>query len=116
MAYLSDSAFFGRVFAGYSWQVGHDSCLASKGDVDFLRRRASSNQIASETFNAPPPGVAAFTMRVTGDNGWIASVRGRAGFTFGKGLLYVTGGPAWTRTSYSVSATGLAAGAGAAGA
>jgi outer membrane immunogenic protein len=57
------------------------------------------------TFPATP--AAAFNMTVSADNTWLATARARAGYATGPVLWYVTGGAAWTKTSYSASASGL---------
>jgi outer membrane immunogenic protein len=106
---LNASGAFGGLYAGYNWQTAPNFLLGVEAHFDWLHRGVNNNQTVFETFSAPPPGPA-FNMLVSASNNWIASARARAGWVTGsngQGLLYVTGGAAWTRTNYSATDTGL---------
>jgi outer membrane immunogenic protein len=103
---LGSSGVLGGGYVGYNWQASTNFLVGIEGDIDGLNRRVTNNQTVNETFSAPPPG-AAFNMAYGASNDWLASIRGRLGWVMGRGLLYVTGGAAWTNTNYTATATGL---------
>jgi outer membrane immunogenic protein len=96
------------VYAGYNWQTGPNWLVGIEGDWTFLNGNATDNQAVLETFSTPLP---AFNMQTTANNRWLASARGRFGWTPGwtsnRLLLYVTGGVAFTRTNYTATDTGV---------
>jgi outer membrane immunogenic protein len=104
---LNRDGAMGGVYAGYNWQAGR-FLLGVEADVSALGRQTVSNtQTVLATFPVVP--TAAYTMTVSASNDWLATARARAGFVAGPALWYVTGGAAWTRTSYSANAAGLIA-------
>jgi outer membrane immunogenic protein len=102
---LNGSGVLGGVYAGYNWQTATNFLLGVEFDIDGLNRSVSNNQNVLQTFGAPPS--PSFNMLFTASNNWLASLRARAGWINGKGMIYITGGPAWTRTGYSATATGI---------
>jgi outer membrane immunogenic protein len=48
-------------------------------------------------------GVVCGNVFISEDIRWLASVRGRVGYAWGPGLLYVTGGGAWPNVKYSAN-------------
>jgi outer membrane immunogenic protein len=103
---LNRDGAVGGVYAGYNWQLGK-FLVGVEADVSALGRQTVTNtQTVLATFPAVP--AAAYTMTVSASNDWLATARARAGFVAGPALWYVTGGAAWTRTSYSANAAGLA--------
>jgi outer membrane immunogenic protein len=101
---LNSSGVLGGVYAGYNWQWS-SVVVGIEGDVSALNRNVANTQISSATFPGVP--VPDFNMTATASNDWLASLRGRIGFTTGPALFYATGGAAWTKTSYSASALGF---------
>jgi outer membrane immunogenic protein len=102
---LGQPGALAAIHGGYNWQVSN-WVFGLEADIDLIRRNASDIETVFETF-APGP---AFTMQLTATNQWLASARGRLGWTSGSWLFYATGGAAWTSSSYSATATGLVAG------
>ncbi len=96
---LNDDSFLGGVHAGYNWQTG-GVVLGIEGDFMFLGRKVSDTETLFHTFAGP---TAFGTMEVTAKNDWLASLRGRLGWAAGAWMPYITGGAAWTKTSYSAS-------------
>ena len=81
---------------GYNYQTGN-WVWGIEGDVDGANIRASQGVVLAPI--AGFPGGSAF---LTEKQNWLASIRGRLGYTWGPGMIYVTGGGAWT----GVQATG----------
>jgi outer membrane immunogenic protein len=102
---LDKNGMSGGLYAGYNWQWTTNWVAGVEGDFSWLNRNVSNNQTSSATFPGFP--VSDFNMNVSASNHWLASLRGRLGYTPGPALFYVTGGAAWTDTSYSASATGF---------
>jgi outer membrane immunogenic protein len=98
---LNSSGFLGGVHAGYNWQVTPSWLLGAEGDVMFGKRSVSSAPTTFDTFSgARPDG----TMVVSnGNNNYLASLRGRAGWIGGPWMVYATGGVAWTNESGNAS-------------
>jgi opacity protein-like surface antigen len=92
----------GGVYGGYNWQVGR-SILGVEGDYTFLNRNRGDSQPELATFPGATNGGS--FMQMNASNHWLASVRGRIGWTLddSSGLVWVygTGGAAFTNTSYS---------------
>jgi outer membrane immunogenic protein len=105
---LDGNGAIAGLYAGYNWQVGSNWLLGVEGDWSYLNRSSSNNQTVLETFSATP--APAFSMVMTANTHWLASARARAGWTSNRLLLYVTGGVAFSDTSYSATDTGLVAG------
>jgi outer membrane immunogenic protein len=91
---LNGGVFGGQI--GYNWQAGN-WVVGIEGDIDG----ASINGVNQLIFPAgalSPPGVTnGFMARE--NVGWLASIRGRLGTTWGSGLAYITGGAAWERVT-----------------
>ena len=92
----------GPVFGGqlgYNYQAGN-WVFGVEGDVDGANIRNSDN---SAVVAVSVPGIGLFGSGfLTVKQEWLASVRGRLGYTWGPGMIYVTGGGALT----GVQATG----------
>ena len=94
----------GALFGG---QIGYNYQVATwlfgiEGDFD-----AASLNKSTAFLNADPlsgGGTTSYTQNARVD--WLASIRGRVGYTFGDNLLYATGGAAWERriTNVTISA------------
>jgi outer membrane immunogenic protein len=97
--------FTGGVQAGYNWQVSPQWLLGVEADINSLRQNPSLIQTGVST-EGP------ITLANTTNTNWLATFRGRAGLTFNRTLLYVTGGAALTDRSYTqtFNAPGLAVG------
>jgi outer membrane immunogenic protein len=91
----------GGFFAGYNWQWSN-FVAGVEGDFSWLgRNTATDTETTFDTFSgAPRPDG---NLAISAENRWLASLRGRIGWSGGPWLLYVTGGAAWTRTSATVA-------------
>jgi outer membrane immunogenic protein len=94
---LKGSDFIGGLYAGYNFMLAPKWLVGIEGDWSgtHLNDTTTAPQI---NFGAVIPGVNAWSRDVN----WLASLRGRLGFTpTSTALLYITGGAAWARTDYS---------------
>jgi outer membrane immunogenic protein len=95
---------------GFNWQSGN-WVYGFEGDFDWAGQRdkkTTDNFIASTIVAAPARIGYSDEQRIN----WIATARGRLGYTHDCWLWYVTGGGAWAgvESTYSFAATGLNAG------
>jgi len=97
----------GAVFGGqlgYNWQTG-SWVLGVEGDFDGTGISGTQKSVFASLLT--PSNTDGFT--ATEKANWLASARGRVGYTWGPGLLYATGGGAWesvTRNSMVSANTG----------
>ncbi len=83
----------GPVFGGqlgYNYQAGN-WVLGVEGDIDGANIRNAE----AGTITLGPLGVVGSGF-INVKQEWLASLRGRLGYTWGPGMIYVTGGGAWT--------------------
>jgi opacity protein-like surface antigen len=73
--------------AGYNWQW-NSFVLGVEGDIAWRDRTATANLIPFV------PGNVTDQVNATNKQGWLATVRPRAGVAWGNALLYVTSGAA----------------------
>jgi outer membrane immunogenic protein len=100
----------GGFYGGFNWQVSN-WVLGIEGDYSWLSRSGNSDtQPLFETFTTPAAVTGAMTL--TESNRWLASVRGRVGWTFdtaaifpGVAMVYGTGGAAFTHSDFSAFLT-----------
>jgi outer membrane immunogenic protein len=97
-----DGAVFG-VHGGYNWQTGA-FVLGVEGDWDAAGLNNSTQGVFSDPTTAPSD--ATDGLMVHQDVQWLATVRGRLGYTWGSSMVYATGGGAWEslRTNVLLSA------------
>jgi outer membrane immunogenic protein len=88
---------------GYDWQAGN-AVLGVEGDFSG----AGINGFQTQPVTTGPDTSAGGGLFATGgtsfvrqDINWLASIRGRLGYTWGPGMLYGTGGVAWANVKYS---------------
>jgi outer membrane immunogenic protein len=91
----------GAVFGGqlgYNWQTG-SWVWGVEGDFDGSNINKLNN--VGETILAggggPPGTTASFYANVN----WLATIRGRLGYAWGPGMIYVTGGGAWASVDFN---------------
>ena len=82
----SDGAVGGQL--GYNWQTGN-WVFGIEGDVDGYGARN-----ATTTHTASDPRLGLVVTASEAPN-WLASARGRVGYAWDPGLIYITGGGAW---------------------
>jgi outer membrane immunogenic protein len=87
--------------AGYDWQY-NTVVLGVVGDLNWTSLRSS---VTGPNILEAPPGSAA-----TAGLDWLASIRGRLGWSFGDLLVYGTGGVAWARVTGSNGISGTCCG------
>ncbi|MET0192754.1 MAG: outer membrane beta-barrel protein [Hyphomicrobiaceae bacterium] len=95
---LSPSGFTGGVQAGYNWQRGH---IVYGAEIDFGAFDLDKRGTESGLFPFPFLGTQyALTQKMSAD--WLATVRGRVGFTMMQHvLLYATGGLAFSDVKFA---------------
>lgn len=99
---------FGGVQGGYNWQRGN-FVFGVMGDFSLSGMDGDATQV--DVFGSKTSG-AVFTSEYQSSIDWMATLRGRAGLSFGNVLAYATGGVAFVDTEHSAkfSATGTLGG------
>jgi outer membrane immunogenic protein len=86
---------------GYNWQAG-SWVFGVEGDVDGVGAQRSVKTLFQ------PATFTTFSASATPE--WLATVRGRIGYAWGPGLIYVTGGGAWSAVQFDTNDGGTASG------
>jgi outer membrane immunogenic protein len=87
---------------GYNWMVTPKWVVGFEGDVSYLGIDRTSNNFANSLAVGP-------TAALRVDTSWIATARGRIGYSTGPALLYATGGGAWVSSKDTFTgSTGVA--------
>jgi outer membrane immunogenic protein len=90
---FNPASFVGGVQVGYNWQQGA-IVYGLEGDFDYLRLKGSST--ASGLFPVPFAATG-FVVNDAIDTHWLATIRGRLGYTYAPSLLlFATGGAAFS--------------------
>lgn len=92
----SSGAVFGGQL-GYNYQAGN-WVFGIEGDVDGVGSQRSFKSVVEPTTGA--------TFSASATPRWLASLRGRLGYTWGPGLIYITGGGAWEGAEFNTSDAG----------
>jgi opacity protein-like surface antigen len=79
---------------GYNWQAGN-WVFGIEGDVDGYGARNSTHTTGTPTL------AVAFTASEAPK--WLASARGRVGYAWGTGLIYITDGGAWANMAFNTT-------------
>lgn len=87
------SGIIGGGQVGYNWQINNNFLLGVEADFQGSGQKRDTNLTVT--------GLGATT--ITQEVPWFGTARARAGLTFDRHLVYVTGGAAWL--SYKLSAT-----------
>ena len=99
------NSVIGGVHAGYNWSMSPLWLIGIEGDFEWtkLDGSASAQDVDATGFVIGPRG-----HTWSRDIGWLASVRGRLGYTVApKTLMYFTGGVAWQNADYRATQSGL---------
>jgi outer membrane immunogenic protein len=96
-----DASVAGGFKGGYDWQY-NAMVLGVVGDWNWTHL---SSSLPAPTIEEGPPGSIATTSL-----DWLASIRGRLGWSFGDWLVYGTGGAAWARITDSNGMSGTCCG------
>jgi outer membrane immunogenic protein len=99
---LGASGLLGGIHGGYNWQIAK-WVIGLEGDYSFLNRSDSDNQPLFATWPGVPTLLNNASMQLTTSNHWLASARGRLGWTGDNWMIYGTGGAAFTQTSYGAA-------------
>jgi outer membrane immunogenic protein len=99
--YLMPRGVIGGGQIGYNWQVA-SIVLGAEADFQFSGQTDSTT---CATFCDPTPGgsIALIGQKLP----WLATARGRLGWTNGPGLVYVTGGAAFARVKTNITESDL---------
>jgi outer membrane immunogenic protein len=97
----SGAVFGGQL--GYNWQAA-SWVIGVEGDFDGASI-SGTQQSAFKSLIGPAGAADSFS--ATSKINWLASVRGRVGYTWGASLLYVTGGAAWKNSTINSTVSAL---------
>jgi outer membrane immunogenic protein len=89
---IKPASLIGGFDAGYNWQAGN-YLAGVEGDIEWLHLSGSAS---SGPVIIPGGAGNTFTVTSNADIDWLATLRGRLGFTSGNWLFYATGGAAFT--------------------
>ncbi len=92
-----NGSFTGGVQVGYNYEFSNRVVLGIEGDFAWADNKGNDSYIAS---------VEGPTYSSESKTEWFATIRGRAGYSFGTVLPYVTGGVAFVHNTGSVRAIG----------
>jgi outer membrane immunogenic protein len=98
------SGFIGGFYAGYNWQFSPNWVFGIEGDWSWTDRNGGSFCSGTNFVGTTCIDNGLGFVRVDANNDWIATLRGRIGYTFGSVMLYGTGGAAWVNNSVTVTA------------
>jgi outer membrane immunogenic protein len=102
----------GAVFGGqlgYNWQFAPNWVIGVEGDFDGSGMTATQSAIFPSLL--APGGGRSDSFAASEKIRWLATARGRLGYTWGPGLVYVTGGGAWENVDFNgILSTNLAPG------
>lgn len=101
-ARLENSGFIGGGQIGYNWQW-NSFVLGIEGDAAWRDHTSAARLF-------PFAGNVDDVVNVSNRQGWLATIRPRAGFAFGNGLIYVTGGVAFGEVDNSYQEIRLSTG------
>jgi outer membrane immunogenic protein len=89
---IKPGSFIGGFDAGYNWQAG-SYLFGVEGDIEWLHLAGTVTSGSLPIVGTPGT---FFTVTSNADINWLATARGRIGFTTGNWLFYATGGAAFT--------------------
>lgn len=104
---LSPAGAVGGGQFGYNWQIARNWVLGAEIDGQWAGQKDSS---CTDTCNfVPQANAAAEVVSIDQQLRWLATARGRVGYTTGDWLAYVTGGAAWggIHDNYLVNVNGI---------
>ncbi|QUS39824.1 TonB-dependent receptor [Tardiphaga alba] len=93
------STFGGQI--GYNYQFDNRIVIGMEADFSMLDKRASSRTLTEETASLVGRGQLQSVTEIRLD--WLATLRGRLGYSFGRLMVYGTGGAAFLQQSGSRS-------------
>jgi outer membrane immunogenic protein len=96
----------GGIQAGWNWHIAF-FLVGIEADID------GAGQRGKQTFNSPftvGPTTGTISVPDTDKINWIGTIRGRAGFTFDRVLIFGTGGLMWAAGTEDIDATATSGG------
>ena len=100
-ASLSQDAFVGGALAGYSWQTG-TMVYGIEGDFGSMRLKGSVNGTGTYPSGVLVPNTGdPFAVSGSFETSWLATLRGRLGYSFGNVMVFASGGLAFTELKTS---------------
>ena len=97
------SGFIGGFYYGYNWQVAN-WVLGIESDWSWTDRNGGTFCRSTDFVVAGCVDTGRGVINVDAHNDWIATLRGRVGYTWGSVMLYGTGGGAWVKNSVTLTA------------
>ena len=94
-----DTAFVGGGQIGYNYQFTPNWLIGIEGDISGTTFSRSSTTVTD--LEVVPGVVLPLTTNATSDLNWIASIRGRIGYTWDRFMVYFTGGAAWADVNFN---------------
>ncbi len=91
---IGHDGFTGGVQGGYNFQI-NNFLLGVEGDIGALQRQGQFVGTFPQVWGTQNVNIAA-------KDGWLATIRGRAGLTFDRFLIYATGGVAFTDAGVNI--------------
>src|ERR1044072_7461042 len=91
---ISNSGFVGGGQIGCNYQVGGNFLLGVEGDLQYTSFDVTRVAVSLGNTNGGPATIVPGNITESVSSRWLSTVRGRAGFTTGPVLFYVTGGAA----------------------
>jgi outer membrane immunogenic protein len=95
----------GGVHLGYNWQVSPSWVVGLEADFSWTSLNNSDSRAPAFAGGGAVP---ATSISMSNNVRWLASARGRVGYTWDRTLVYLTGGAAWMNVSYSATLAALA--------
>src|SRR5262245_48972676 len=99
----ADTAFVGGGQIGYNWQFAPNWLIGIEGDLSGTSFSRSSSTVTDVDVGGGL--VLPITENATFDLNWLASVRGRLGYTWDRFMVYFTGGAAWANVDFNQTAS-----------
>lgn len=96
---VDDSGVVGGLHAGYNWQISQ-MVVGVEGDISWFGAGAASRAVAVDQV-----AFAGFSEKLSSETNWLATLRGRVGYSFGSVLAYATAGVAWGEVQQGYAAT-----------
>lgn len=90
---ISPSGFTGGLDAGYNLQFGA-TVVGIEGDIDSMH--LNGTKTVTNLYPALAGGGASFTLSSAASTDWVATIRGRVGYSANNWLFFATGGAAFT--------------------
>jgi len=107
---VTGSSAIGGLQAGYNWQINR-WVLGIEGDWDWANPKTSFCRNTDRDGPACSDTDLGF-LTLNSKTVWLATLRGRVGYTWDRFLVYGTGGVAWGKVDSSINANCLVAGCG----